>query len=205
MPNNERAEISKDSGFSRTVRKWLTIYGEAYRQEATEAQAKIYELGLKDLPAEEVHAAMKRALKGCKFFPSIAEIRACVEKPEADAETLEAERSWRGLERRRAEWGMDLTPVFQGGKFHYAPELDAATSYALAALGGWERFCNYETDLYALMRRDFIAAYKRHRETEGLLAPSRDEARRLLAHVDSWDRKKLPEARQEKAGAVVAR
>lgn len=181
---------SHNEAKARLIREWLAIYGANYRQEVSAAQARIYEEYLGDVPERELREGLERALLECRYFPNVADIRSCLRKPAEESlrveearDSLEAERAWKGLEGRRDRWGMDLTPVFSGGKFTYPPALDAATEHALAAIGGWERFCNYEHDLYGLMRKDFFAAYKYHSSTGGLLAPSRGEAARLLGQV----------------------
>ena len=48
---------------------------EAYRQTITKATIKAYELGLDDLPIEEIEQAVRRALRECKFMPSVSELR----------------------------------------------------------------------------------------------------------------------------------
>ena len=137
------------------------------------------------ITAEQLEGAGPRLLEG-ERFPLPGDILRAIVKPEESKENLEAEKAWLQLEKRRAEWGPDLMPLHHGGKDYYPPALDGATEYGLSSIGGWDRFCNYDADLYGLMRRDFILAYKRHRETKGLLAPSREEARKILAQVEDW-------------------
>lgn len=147
-----------------------------------------------DLTTEVADKAFERMLRERKgeFFPTPAELRSFVEKPEKEADILEAEKAWLALEKRRDKWGRDLAALFQNGKYVYPKPLDGPTEYALASIGGWERFCDYDHDYYNLMRKQFIEAYSRHRETKGLLAPSREEASRLWGEVSQWERKQLP-------------
>jgi len=48
--------------------------GKASDQEA-EARLELYAEGLSDIPADALGAACARALRECRFFPSVAEIR----------------------------------------------------------------------------------------------------------------------------------
>lgn len=53
----------------------LTILGEAFRQSVSEVTLQAYWMGLADLPADLLGKAVQRAIRQCKFFPSVAELR----------------------------------------------------------------------------------------------------------------------------------
>lgn len=207
MPKKEQTAILQHSDSTteardRLVREWLAIYGENYRQDVSEAQARIYTRFLSDLSMEQLRAGFERALQECRFFPNIADIRACVGKPVEESKALaaaevdlEAEKAWKWLEKRRDEWGEPLTPLFQNGKTLYAPAPEEATEHALQAIGGWHRFCNYETDRYGLMRRDFLEAYRTFKQTDGFKRIGAGEARGLVGQVLTQHQRQLKGAK----------
>lgn len=175
--------ISVQPDSQELVRQFLVRFGEIFRQPITSPLVSIWMEHFAGVSPEVLETALRRAEHESEFFPTPASVMKLIDRPEVESETLDAEKAWAGLEKRRREWGADLTPLFMAGELHHPPPLDAPTEYALAAIGGWSRFCDYDLDTYAFLRRDFIAAFKRFRETGGLLAPSREEAKRLLAQV----------------------
>lgn len=170
--------FAKPSDKLRWLIEQLGLLAAAMGQEVTPERLRVNAQDLADLPSEVLPEMFSLARKGLKFYPQVSELRALVEKKEIEADAVEAEKAWLILEGRRDRLGAH-------GK------LDGATDYALRAIGGWKRFCNYELDAYSFIRRDFIAAYKRWKETGGLQAPSREEARKLLAKAQAMERKAL--------------
>jgi hypothetical protein len=89
----------------------MLLLGVAFDAEITETRMTIYFEALRDLPEEQVLAAMRETIKRCKFFPRVAEIRDLVE--ESRRRQRDHERATRIAEesrRRRlevAEWKVD--------------------------------------------------------------------------------------------------
>ena len=61
-----------------------------------------------------------------------------------------------------------------------ATPFDAATDYAVRQCGDLPRLAAIDPSKVEFVRKDFIAHYKRYRETCGMLAPSREEAQQML-------------------------
>jgi hypothetical protein len=53
----------------------LALLGETFHQPITEARIAGYWLGLDDLPLAALQAAVREALRSCRFFPSPVELR----------------------------------------------------------------------------------------------------------------------------------
>lgn len=195
----EPSASSETQARRRLIREWLAIFGANYGRLLSEAQAGIYETYLPAVPVADLKAGFERALRTCGRFPTVADLTRCIlapEKEKREIESLElavkAERAWQLLEERREEWGLELLPMYSGGKVHHPPELDAPTENALRACGGWERFCSYDPEYYGLMRKQFIEAYGRYEQTGGYKTIGKAEDQKLLAQVQSFA-KQLPE------------
>ena len=113
---------------------------------------KAYEVGLADLPAEAVEAAAMRALRSCKFVPSVAELREM-----CGALTLEQRsiRAWDALERAVREVGYYRSIVFD----------DPALQATVRNLGGWMQVCDVSAsenpdDWSKWFRKDFERVYR---------------------------------------------
>lgn len=170
---------------------------EAFGVEVTRQRIEIYEQSLGDIPLPQLEAAFQSALKTCQRFPSIAEIRAQAAKQTAAEDQFEADKAWNDVKQMlRRHWFGELMPVMvftkpenwqgriqehNGGFLLFPPPLDAATDYAIRLAGGFERIVSSDgTSEQDFIHRDFLANFKRHRETQGLLAPSREDAQKFL-------------------------
>ncbi len=190
-PTSETLVLSNSK--SRLIREWLAIFGENYQRGISPALANIWEEHLGEVAEDDLRNAFERALLNCRFFPNLADIRACLGKPQQEQtaleegkDTLDAEKGWEWLMKHIREWGADQTPSFSGGKFTYAPELPGEVAYAVRQCGGYQYIATADASKVVFIRRDFIQHFRRHRETKGLLAPSRQEARALLNQVQTW-------------------
>jgi hypothetical protein len=143
---------------------------------------------LADLAPETLETACKRAIQICKFFPTPAEIRAAIERPEAKALQLEAEDAWhRALRWVRRYYHPDL------GIDRNAPELSPQMIHALRAAGGvpWIECCS-DAELQWVKKR-FVADYQLVSEAgqiEHLLTDGR--AKEILARLQSSGQRALP-------------
>lgn len=185
---------------------WMNKLAAAYGVEATEERQAVYLDALADLAIGELERAFRQCLNECKFFPAIAEIRAAVEKTYRVQDQFDAEKAWDWVKQIiRKHWFGEWMPVMshikpehysghvavcRGGYLLYPPAFDGITEYAIRQVGGIERIINATDENHDFIRRGFLEAFKRHRETGGYLAPSRLEATALL---DKLRRKELPE------------
>lgn len=53
----------------------MTILAASFRQEVGQATLEGYSIGLGDTPIDAIELAVKRAIRECKFFPSVSELR----------------------------------------------------------------------------------------------------------------------------------
>jgi hypothetical protein len=145
---------------------------EAYSVEVTESKVAIYTELLSDLSPEDLDTCCRAAAKICRFFPTPADIRAQLKMTQADAVTLEAERAWDALQKRIADFYCDESgieyPRYQGGQVIHPPRLDSATEYAMRQCGGRYAIEYGPKENTHFVRKDFIAAYVRYRQTNGL-------------------------------------
>ena len=86
---NENSDRQKKT-LTDFVASWMEKLAAAYRQEVTTETQAMYLEGLKDLPMSRLNEAFNRAFRECKFFPSIAEIRAFETQVQVPQELLDA-------------------------------------------------------------------------------------------------------------------
>lgn len=122
----------------------------SFRQEATDALFEGYRLGLEGVPVDAIERAVKRALQGCKFMPSAAELR------ELAGEMLPEHRAVKAWEVVIAQMGR--TDHYQTVDFD-DPVINA-TIRNLAGKRAWENWPELlETEGYKWVRKDFERVY----------------------------------------------
>jgi hypothetical protein len=132
-----------------TARLWALAEG--FEKSMSEAQIEYYYLALKDLRLASVTYGFEQAIRRCKFFPSVAEIRELIE-----GTVEEAEDAW-----------LQLQEVIRKKCSHYYPIQceDPAVAEAIRMLYGyWPDACTAilqaEGPEKAMQRRNFLRAYR---------------------------------------------
>jgi hypothetical protein len=155
-------------------------------------QIQLFREFLKDLTPAEMKEAVSHAILNCKFMPTIAELRSFAGRSAAQQKQLETAVGSVAAER---EWEAVLAHVNRYGGTVYPGDpkllLSAAGEYAFRQIGWRDGLLNTAPEDLHWAHKEFVAAYTMHGETGGLLAPSREEARRLLASLHG-ERKELP-------------
>ena len=130
----------------------------------------VYESALVDLPIEELRAALNQTLREEKFWPTPGHVFERWSNNALVKDKAEAELAWNGV----------LGTINKIGRV-YSGGFDSATEHALRSIGGYLALCNDipEAD-HRFVRKNFIDAYCRYRETSGYLAPTRAEAQQVL-------------------------
>src|SRR5438128_6469091 len=88
---------SKQPGASPTaklVSTWLTSLAAAFGVEINETRIAIYVEALKDIADNRLEIAFQTCLKGCRFFPTIADIREAAIGSQKDRDDSEAQQAW---------------------------------------------------------------------------------------------------------------
>ena len=159
--NNESSLTSQPSMLhSRWIAEQVTILAEAFGESITCERLKIYAGDLADIGHGPLENAFMRARQECRFFPKIAELRDfAVGKPE-DLAKVEAEAAFEFTLNYLREWGVDLSPRFQGGEWQYAPALPARVEYALRRIGGLRGLNNLTYEARPFAFKEFVEAFK---------------------------------------------
>lgn len=126
----------------------ITLLAEAFRQAVTPATLLAYHIGLKDLPIATLEPAIEKAIRECKFMPSVAELRALA------GEMSVAQRASLAFE------AVALATKTIG----YCKSVnfdDPLTNAAIRNLGGWERLCQVDDreEFEKWIRKDFERVY----------------------------------------------
>lgn len=122
---------------------------EAYRHRLSEAGLAMYTAGLEDLPLEALRSAFTRALRTCKFFPAVSELREMAGEvtPEARARV-----AWEAACRAAAEHGAYRSVTFDD------PIINAVLRYMYGG-AAWETFCSLPNSEDRFARPQFEKAY----------------------------------------------
>ena len=164
MTNQERA----------TLVQRLTMLAEYYDKPKSEAQLSIYLAGLDDLPIEQVLGALTLAVKQCRWFPTVAELREMVSGPAED--------------RAAYAWGLMLSELRRVGYLGQPDWQDPILDDTIRSLwGGWRRLCTTlpaeGPELIGWMKQfqaHYRSAIHRYETTPALNAA---EAKSILAQV----------------------
>ncbi|MGB8781814.1 MAG: hypothetical protein WCD02_01775, partial [Terriglobales bacterium] len=121
---------------SRWIGEQLTILGEAMGETVSPERMKIYAGDLADLDRSQLEVAFTRARRELKFFPRISELRDLAGVAAKDVRNVETEAAWKFVNDYLRKWGVDLMPIYSGGKRIEAPALPPRIAYALRRIGG---------------------------------------------------------------------
>ena len=101
----------------------------AFGKEASEMMIHGYRLGLRDLPAQDIQIAVDRAMRECKFMPSVFELRQL-------AGTMPAE------SRATLAWASVRDAIGRVGGYASVDFDDAIVNATVRELGGWVKLCD---------------------------------------------------------------
>jgi len=68
----------------------MAVLASAFRQEADQAMLEGYSIGLGDVPIESIELAVHKAIRTCKFFPSVSELRQLAGEMPPDVRAIKA-------------------------------------------------------------------------------------------------------------------
>jgi hypothetical protein len=120
---------------------------------------EIYARALVDVPRDRLNVAFQRALRELTFFPKVAELRNLAVSSSDDEKNVEANAAWDYVNEYLRKWGVDLLPLYSGGKVVTPPPLNARTDYALRGIGGLRALNQVDINKLPFIRRDFCEAY----------------------------------------------
>ena len=136
------------SQINKEIAAAVGILGEAWRQKVTPATIKAYQIGLDDLTSEAVKTATTRAIRQCKFMPTVSELR------ELAGETSHGDRAV-------LAWGA-FEKAVQGIGYYRSPDFDDPIINATCRnLGGWMAACCTEGEEFdKWYRQRFLKTYE---------------------------------------------
>lgn len=144
---NSSDYVIVNNAVTREFGKLMGALAEAYGFELSAERIKLYALALADLTPDQTRDAMLEAMRECKFFPTVAEIRSCA-KGTLDDQAL---RAYALLQRAASEFGAWRAVLIA----------DSAAAQAFAAtFGSWVEYCGLEDIAVATKRQEFYAAYR---------------------------------------------
>jgi hypothetical protein len=156
----------------------MVITGEAYGIAVSEQRIAIYAEELQLIPADRLADCFHRARQRSKYFPSISEILEASQSETRGSLLLTAERAWEALLADFREWYFcrvdghgvrtEVGVKSRRGKLVGPPHLSPATEYALRQVGGYAYVGDCDPEQIRWIRKDFIEAYLRYMETDGL-------------------------------------
>lgn len=121
---------------------------EAFREKPTAATYMGYEMGLDDLPLDTIKRAVTRAMRECKFMPSVAELR------ELAGVTSVADSSV-------IAWGIFAEARRVHGYYRSVTFDDPVLNATVRGIGGWMRCCEMPDDEFnAYLPKRFQETYR---------------------------------------------
>lgn len=124
---------------------------ESFRGKASEGLLQIWFAALKDIPADELDAAIVKAVQTKTFMPTVAELRELCSSAGSSFDAM-AEFAWRDLGDTIRRFGPDHSVNFA----------DGIINAVIRTHGGWQRVCDLDGEEFSKWyRKDFLAAYVR--------------------------------------------
>lgn len=118
-----------------------------FNREADDAMFLAFECGLSDLPVADVKQAIGRAIRECKFMPTVAELRGLA------GVMLPADRAIKA-------WDEFVSGVVVHGYYASVDFDDPLINATVRSLGGWEPCCEKTGDDFdKWLRKDFERIY----------------------------------------------
>ena len=118
-----------------------------FNREADDAMFLAFECGLSDLPVADVKQAIGRAIRECKFMPTVAELRGLA------GVMLPADRAI-------LAWDVFVNAVITHGYYASVDFDDPVINATVRSLGGWEASCEKSGDEFnKWLRKDFERVY----------------------------------------------
>jgi hypothetical protein len=111
----------------------LTALVATFGKEIDEAMLLGYKLGLSDMPPKELEKAVSRAIRECKFLPTVRELRELAGEMPVESRAVIA-------------WGEVRRAISREGGYRTVSFSDGACNAAIRQMGGWARVCQYTTD-----------------------------------------------------------
>jgi hypothetical protein len=117
-----------------------------------------------DEPTEAIEWAFREWRLKSQFFPAVSDIAGLISRwhggvDHGDEKKIEANAAWYYVKEYLRKWGVDLLPLYSGGKVTTPPPLEARADYALRRIGGLRALNQVDTDKLPFMYRDFCEAY----------------------------------------------
>jgi len=120
----------------------------AFLKSPTELTLAAYDIGMSDLPPREVAIACKRAIRECKFCPTVAELRSLCGANNPDSDGAGA-------------WERIIWAACRHGSYRSVAFSDGAANDAIRVMGGWpsllEQLDGGEREKWA--RKEFLGHY----------------------------------------------
>ena len=174
----------------------LTILAEYFDKPAVMESGtvrQLYQRTLETMTPEQLETCLSRSIAELRFMPKVAELLELAGTSQRllvtgakDELTLEAECGWNRLVTSGLDW--------QHNVLWKPPAMPDAGDYATRTCGGYEAIFNKilanmdgteapDATAVHFVRQNWIDAYMRYQDTDGLKALPRAEAQRLLAGV----------------------
>lgn len=163
--------VRKDGGVTPEFGEFMVALATAWSIKLDEARIRIYAHALSDTPLNDLRRAATQAVRECRYFPTVAELRAFIAPSRDDAALI----AWTALGKAAASAGAYASVAIDDG---------AAAEALEAVFGSWAAFCEMEDGpALGAKRNEFLAAYRAARlrpqvprRLAGLLPPPPPEA-----------------------------
>lgn len=120
----------------------------AFNREADEALLLAYKIGLEDLQIRDLRRAVRKAIHGCRFMPSVRELRDLAGEVSGEARAVKA-------------WEVFKRAIDQHGRYKSISFDDPLINATAWNLGGWIECCDRAAEHKGetWLRKDFERVY----------------------------------------------
>lgn len=143
------------------VREAVRLFGEMFNRSPSDTLLSAYVAALADVPDDSFASAVASAMKECRFFPSVAELRERAGCGAVDGE-----------EEGALVWGKVREAIRRVGGYCSPPDFGPAGNAALRCLGTWESVTGMEKRELDFKGKEFARLYAtfRKRGVDGVQA-----------------------------------
>jgi len=145
---------------SRWIAEQLAILAEAVGEALTPSRLKIYAEALSDLDQQQLSAAFGRALRECKFFPRIAELRELAGAGHQESEDAECRLMWDKLSRFVDRYIQSDVWGGYGIREGCTVEVPQRVLDTVRRTGGWQVYKCMTPQDFPFIQKRFLEEYK---------------------------------------------
>jgi hypothetical protein len=132
------------------IAECVTILAEAFRQRVSEMTFRTYDIGLSDLDINDVKRAVVKAIRECKFMPTVRELRELCGVSETSIDRKD---------RPLLAWAAVRYAMSKVGAYDTTTFTDPVVNATIRQLGDWPKLCETRSADLHWLEKSFCKTY----------------------------------------------